>query len=370
MKFMQLITSVGNPFSMMSKPTNLPACRIKNYITLFCLFIVINSLHATNFVIINKIMYDTPLNEQIATRVPYSNGEYVELYNAGIETVNLNGWVLRGGGSTELYYFPSNTTMAPKTYLIVAYQYLNSGFTLDQLFSGLFASPNHQIQYQRKILWSNSGEPVYLRDNYGLTKDSIYYDGTSSKTKPNRLSADNADGLAGNSCVCLQRKTAVFTNDGCAIPNNLEWATAIVNPFHQIASFILPVLPGVGISYAYDLAGNRINRKLVTLGSTITHVKKQYSITEPEPTPVEEKLGDRKITIYPNPTNGALAVGISGEILDKISITLYSAQGNMLQYKIADSDITPFEMASYPTGWYIVRVIAEGKATEFKIIKQ
>jgi len=340
-------------------------------IILFSIFLVIsNCIVAKNFVIINKIMYDTPLNEQIATGVAYSNGEYVELYNAGVDPVSLNGWVLRGGGSTELYYFPSNTTMAPKTYLIVAYQYNNSGFTLDQLYTGLTATTDHQIQYQRKILLSNSGEQVYLRDNYGVTKDSIYYDGTSSKTKPNRLSADNADGIAGNSCVCLQRKTAIFTYDGCAIPNNLEWTSAIVNPFQLNAAYIAPILPGVGISFAYDYAGNRISRKLVTLGSNLSHVKKQGSITEPEPTPVEEKIGDRTITIYPNPTKGALAIGISGEILDKISITLYTAQGTMLQNKIADSDTTPLEMTSYPTGWYIIRVIADGKATEFKVIKQ
>ena len=341
---------------------------MRNYLLSLLFFSL--SIQAKDFVLINKIMYDTPLNEQIATGVAYSNGEYLELYNAGIETANLSGWVLRGGGSTEIYYFPANTMMAPKSYLIVAYQYINSGFTLDQLYTGLNTSTNHQIQYQRKIIWSNSGEPAYLRDNYGVTRDSIYYDGTSSKTKPNRLSADNADGIAGNSCVCLQRKTAVFTNDACAIPNNIEWATALVNPFQQYPSFIQPVLPGVGISYAYDLAGNRISRKQVTLSSTLSHIRKQTSTTEPEPTPVEEKLGDRTITIYPNPTKGALAVGISGEILDKISITLYSAQGNMLQNKIADSDITALEMSSYPIGWYIVRVIADGKATEFKVVKQ
>ena len=327
-------------------------------------------MQAKDFVLINKIMYDSPLNEQIATGVAYSNGEYVELYNAGIETVNLSGWVLRGGGSTELYYFPTNTIMAPKSFLIIAYQYNNSGFTLDQLYTGLTPTTDHQIQYQRKIVWSNSGEPAYLRDNYGVTRDSIYYDGTSSKTKPNRLSADNADGIAGNSCVCLQRKTAIFTSNGCAIPNNIEWVTATINPFRLNAAFIVPLLPGVGANYAYDAAGNRISRKPVTLSNNLAHVKKQNTGYSPEPTTVEEKLGVRTITIYPNPTKGALAVGISGEILTKITVTLYTAQGIMLQNKIADSDITPIEMMSYPVGWYILRIIADGKATEFKIIKQ
>lgn len=367
---MQHITSVGNPFSKMNKPTFLTARRIKNFITLFCLLFVLNSLEAKSFVIINKIMYDSPLNEQIATGVAYSNGEYVELYNVGVDTVSLNGWVLRGGGSTEIYYFPANTVLPPMSYLNVAYQYNNSGFTLDQLYTDLTAVANHQIQYQRKILWSNSGEPVYLRDNYGTTKDSIYYDGTSSKTKPNRLSADNADGLAGNACVCLQRKTATFTTNGSAIPNNLEWGTALVYPFQQHPLFIQPFLPGVGVSFAYDNAGNRISRKLVTLSSGMFQAKRNFDNTPQVAEPIEEKLGERTITVYPNPTKGALAVGISGEILTKISVVLLNSQGVVLQNTQADSDITTLEMSHYPTSWYILRVIADGKSIEFKIIKQ
>ena len=155
-------------------------------------------------------MYDSPLNEQIAQNIPYSNGEYIELYNAGISSADLTGWTLRGGGTTETYNFPNNTIIAPKSFLVIAYQYYNSGFTVDQLYSGLYPSGNNQILYQRKIILSNSGEPVYLKDNQSVVRDSIYYDGTSNKTKPNRLSADNVDGLSGNSCMCLQRKTALY----------------------------------------------------------------------------------------------------------------------------------------------------------------
>ena len=133
-------------------------------------------MYAKDFVLINKIMYDTPLNEQIATSQPYSNGEFVELYNAGVDAVNLSGWTMRGGGTTEIYSFPTNTIMNPKSFLIVAYQYYNTGFTLAQLYSGLAADTNNQIVYQRKIILSNSGEKLYIRDNNGTTKDSIYYD--------------------------------------------------------------------------------------------------------------------------------------------------------------------------------------------------
>jgi len=338
--------------------------------TAFAFLIISFSLGAKNFVIINKIMYDTPLNEQIATGVAYSNGEYIELYNAGIDTVSLNGWVLRGGGSTEIYSFPAGTTMTPKSYLIVAYQYNNSGFTLDQLYSGLTATANHQIQYQRKIIWSNSGEPVYLRSNTGITKDSIYYDGTSSKTKPNRLSADNADGLDGNSCVSLQRKSVEFDVNGCAIPNNLDWVTAPVSVFQQNSAFVIPVLPGVIVSFTYDAAGNRISRKLVDLSinPSPSHVKQNADETT---APVEDQLGERKVTVYPNPTKGMLGVEISGgDPKEKLAIMVFSAQGVMLQSKKVEAGLTSIQMGGYAAGWYILRVTAGDKVTEFKIIKQ
>lgn len=326
-------------------------------------------IYSNDFLLINKIMYDTPLNEQIATGQPYSNGEYVELYNAGVDAINLTGWILRGGGSTEIYNFPNGTTLLPKSFLIIAYQYNNSNFTLDQLYTGLFPSQNKQILYQRKIILSNSGEQVYLRDNFGATKDSVFYDGTSNKTKPNRLSAENADGTAGNACVCIQRKTAIFTNTGSAILNNLEWTTSVVNPFQLNVAFIYPMLPGVGVSFAYDLSGNRISRKLVTLYSNISHVKRND--LEKVPQPIEEQIGNLHITLYPNPTKGNLSVKIDGiETPENTMIILYNSEGKMVLNSNLYENITNLNISSYPSGWYILRVIADNNHTEFKIIKQ
>ena len=56
------------------------------------------AMQAVDYVHLSEILYDTPLNEQIVSP-PYSNGEYVELYNAG-DSVDLSGWLLCGDGST------------------------------------------------------------------------------------------------------------------------------------------------------------------------------------------------------------------------------------------------------------------------------
>jgi len=80
--------------------------------------------------------------------------------------------------------------------------------------------------------------------------------------------------------------------------------------FYLLFSFLLILSSGMAqnmVSYAYDNAGNRISRKIVLMGSNPSHVKKSA-----DPVPVEDQLGDRKITVYPNPTRGALAVEITG----------------------------------------------------------
>jgi hypothetical protein len=119
------------------------------------------------------------------------------------------------------------------------------------------------------------------------------------------------------------------------------------------------------VSYAYDYAGNRISRKVVSLNSNPSHVKAA------EPAPVVDELGERKITVYPNPTKGVLAVEITGgDDKDEIRLIVFSAQGVQLQNVKVGATTTPVNMSTYPGGWYILRVSAGSKVTEFKIIKQ
>jgi len=138
--------------------------------------------------------------------------------------------------------------------------------------------------------------------------------------------------------------------------------------FYLLFSFLLILSSGIAqtVSYGYDNAGNRISRKTVTLA------KAQAAKKNPEtPAPVIEQLGERKITVYPNPTKGALAVEITGgDAKDAIRLTLFGPQGTQLQSINATATITPVNMSSYPAGWYILRVQAGAKNTEFKIVKQ
>jgi hypothetical protein len=186
-------------------------------------------------------MYDSPLNEVI-TVTPYSNGEFIELYNFEDGDVDLSGWKLTGSGVTETFIFPSNTCISSRGFLIIAYQYLNSGFVLDNLYQGFSRNePNAYVEpiYQRKIILSNSGEMLTLIDADGNIVDYIEYDGTSHKTKPNRLSAENEDGIDGELCISLQRIKAEYDSDGKIVTDNSHWSVGRVKPFKQDIELVI-----------------------------------------------------------------------------------------------------------------------------------
>lgn len=120
------------------------------------------------------------------------------------------------------------------------------------------------------------------------------------------------------------------------------------------------------IEYAYDMAGNRISRKVVTMPQGVKH---DYHTSDS--VVVTETIGERAISVYPNPTKGQLSVEISGgSSEDAIQLTVYDGQGKILITKKAEQGRTPLEMTTYPAGWYILRVTGGDKSKEFKIVKQ
>lgn len=81
-------------------------------------------------------------------------GEFIELYNSGIEPADISGWTLRDATKTGKYIFPPGTIIAATAYLAVT----------DQSF---------------KLSLNNSNETVTLFDNTDVIIDSVRY----AKTK-------------------------------------------------------------------------------------------------------------------------------------------------------------------------------------------
>ncbi|MEA4841144.1 MAG: T9SS type A sorting domain-containing protein [Bacteroidales bacterium] len=134
-----------------------------------------------------------------------------------------------------------------------------------------------------------------------------------------------------------------------------------------LSLIITPCLFAQKISYTYDSAGNRISRQYVVELRSAT-VPKAEGI---DSTSVETFLDDLSVSVYPNPTKGALAVKVTNVPKDKkVSMKLYSPQGVQLQSINVQDGITQVNMFSYPSGWYILRVHVGEKTIEYKIIKE
>ncbi|MEA4935854.1 hypothetical protein SDC9_158301 [bioreactor metagenome] len=121
------------------------------------------------------------------------------------------------------------------------------------------------------------------------------------------------------------------------------------------------------VSYTYDTAGNRISRKIVSLPPPPPQGSKLYV----DSTAIQDMMDERTITVYPNPTRGALGVEINGgDTKEDLRLIIYNGQGMQLYNSNAQPGINPIDMMAYPKGWYILRVQAGENKKEFKVIKE
>jgi YD repeat-containing protein len=120
--------------------------------------------------------------------------------------------------------------------------------------------------------------------------------------------------------------------------------------------------------FSYDVAGNRIKREIILQKSSRANID---STTFSSTKPVIEKIGEMRITIFPNPTLGQLSVEITNRPHDVSGeLWLYNITGNLLQYLKTLGTTNPIDLSTYPTGIYVLRVNIGGKPVEWKIVKK
>ena len=197
--------------------------RQQNIMTVICLCVLLciaETVRAS--VVISQILYDSPYNEQI-TKYPYSDGEFVELYNAGTEDTDLTGWQLWGGGITERYSFPEQTILPAGGYLAVAFHndYSDPSFHLANYSRKYKHCRQYPVLEQKVLILSNTGELLSLRNAQSEIVDSIRY----KKQK----AALNADSIPYMECKSLHR-TAIRQDIQGNIQNTMDdWEIRLVD---------------------------------------------------------------------------------------------------------------------------------------------
>jgi len=137
--------------------------------------------------------------------------------------------------------------------------------------------------------------------------------------------------------------------------------------------YISPSLSAQNITFDYDAAGNCILKyKTVTL---VSHIKSggsgNNSSDSIQQQPQKEMIGEREVSIYPNPTQGALKIEIKGTPIESpIYFYISDINGRILAQKESPDALYTYDMTSYPKGVYLLRVVIDGKKKEWKIIKE
>ncbi|MCT4599038.1 MAG: T9SS type A sorting domain-containing protein [Vallitalea sp.] len=120
------------------------------------------------------------------------------------------------------------------------------------------------------------------------------------------------------------------------------------------------------ITYKYDYRGNRVER-IIDLRSR----KSIDSEFNEKKTPILDEIGERKISIYPNPTKGKLKVEIGNcDYFDNVQCEVFNISGTKLigkHFSIPGSVLINLESQS--NGVYILMIRIESEALRYKIIK-
>ena len=118
------------------------------------------------------------------------------------------------------------------------------------------------------------------------------------------------------------------------------------------------------ISFSYDASGNRTSR-------TIEFEALKTGRIDEQTEPFEEQTDEGTIAIYPNPTEGKLAVKLSDfESIENSRIQLFNVSGKLVFNKFNLSNTNTIDLSGHSSGTYIMKIKVGESIHEWKIIKK
>jgi hypothetical protein len=118
------------------------------------------------------------------------------------------------------------------------------------------------------------------------------------------------------------------------------------------------------VEFAYDAAGNRTSRQIVTIPAKSAFLTDSVIISE-------EMVGEKIFRLYPNPTNGVLTMGITHlDVGESVKIMITDMSGRTILKEVQNSANFKIDLSASPKGFYILSVIIDDQRKEWKIIKE
>lgn len=128
--------------------------------------------------------------------------------------------------------------------------------------------------------------------------------------------------------------------------------------------FIPGLINAQNLSFAYDLAGNRIEREIIISSDHLQNKKKAVN------NPKSEMISDKTIRIYPNPTKGNLKIEIEGwDESDICKISIYDSNGIKFISSEMETSFLNIDLSLGTKGIYLMHIILNGNESIWKIIK-
>jgi hypothetical protein len=149
-------------------------------------------------------------------------------------------------------------------------------------------------------------------------------------------------------------------------------------------------LPTSYFHYAYDSTGNRVRREVIVIQHSppapnihnkdslgdyvVSGNSKVTKIENLDNTPGNDKhkslIGERKITISPNPTKGDLKIEISNLNSDsKGMITITDMSGKVISIIKNAGSLIYVDLSSAARGSYVLKIVIDGMSKEWVVMK-
>jgi len=115
-------------------------------------------------------------------------------------------------------------------------------------------------------------------------------------------------------------------------------------------------------SYSYDNNGNRYQRQVVTLKSSVEYDSTQIENGE------SVVISDIVVTVFPNPVKGELNV-VSSESIDAGTLYIYDMAGRSVLAQDFSGEKTAVDLNNQTAGQYILVILFGTEKREITIIK-